>query len=230
VIAFFRLDDGIRDATWLDEEEKVLLETAIAAERMTKAPSSTFAVFRNPKVWLLSAIYFGLIMGLYGVSFWLPTLIKAMGVARPLHVGLMSAVPYSAGAIGMALVARSSDARAERRWHIAVPAIAGGIGLIASALTGSNALLGMVTLTVATLGILAALPVFWSLPTALLGGSAAAAGIALVNSLGNLAGFVSPYLVGLLKDTTGSTASAMYTLAGCLFASALLVLRGSPQA
>jgi MFS family permease len=223
-LAFVRLDDRIRDATWLTTEEKAYLEAAIERERTVKAASTTLGVFKNPRVWLASAIYFGLVMGLYGVTFWLPTLIKNMGIARPLHVGLLSTIPYSAAAIAMALVARSSDASGERRWHVALPAIAGGLGLVASGLAGSSTFWGMAALTVATAGILASLPVFWSLPTALLEGSAAAAGIALVNSLGNLAGFVSPYLVGFLKDATGKTTNGLYMIAVSLFAAAVLTL------
>ncbi len=226
VLAYVRLDDRVRNAKWLSDEEKELLERALEEESATKKPSSTFGVFREPKVWALSVVYFSLIMGLYGVSFWLPTLIKTMGFAKPLHVGLLSAIPYSAGAIGMALFARSSDVRNERRWHVVLPALIGGIGLAGAAVAGPTAspALGMAVLSVATLGILASLPVFWNLPTALLGGGAAAAGIAMINSLGNLAGFLSPYLVGFVKDATGTTTLALYTLSAFLFFAALVVL------
>jgi nitrate/nitrite transporter NarK len=125
----------------------------------------------------------------------------------------------------MILVSRRADRNRERRWHIAIiPALAGAIGLVLSVLWGQNTLLAMAALTLATMGILTTLPLFWSLPTALLAGAGAAAGIAMINSLGNLAGFVSPFLVGWLKDATHSTDAGMYMLAGSMVLGALLTL------
>jgi MFS-type transporter involved in bile tolerance (Atg22 family) len=124
----------------------------------------------------------------------------------------------------MILIGHSADSRRERRWHVAIPALLGSIGLILSTVYDHNTLLAMSALTLATIGIITVLPLFWSLPTAFLGGAAAAAGIALINSLGNLAGFVSPYLVGWLKDQTQSTNSGMFVLAASLVLGALLTL------
>lgn len=218
IVAHLRLDDRVRDATWLDDDEKTFVESELERERATKRAVPTFAVFRDGRVWAFGALYFALIMGLYGIGFWLPTLIAGFGVKRHLLVGALSAIPYSAGAIAMAVVAKSSDARGERRWHVALPAFVGAAGLVASALSAgsSHPALGMAALTLATLGILAALPVFWSLPTAHLEGSAAAAGIAMINSLGNLAGFVSPYAVGFVKEATGGAALALVMLAASM--------------
>lgn len=158
----------------------------------------------------MSLIYFSFVMGLYGVSFWLPTIIKSMGVSDTLQVGLLSAIPFGAAVIGMLYAARSADRSGERRWHIAIPALIGAIGLVLSVMWSSNTTLAMVGLTLATMGILTTLPLFRSLPTAFLAGTDAAAGIAMINSLGNLAGFLSPYLVGWLKQATASNASGMY--------------------
>jgi nitrate/nitrite transporter NarK len=124
----------------------------------------------------------------------------------------------------MILISRSADRQLERRWHIVVPAIAGALGLILSAVYSENTLTAMCALTLATLGIITTLPLFWSLPTSFLGGTAAAAGIALINSLGNLAGFVSPYMVGWIKDLTQSTNMGMYALAAFLVLGAILTL------
>jgi hypothetical protein len=143
---------------------------------------------------VLCLCYFGIIMGLYGIGFWLPTLIKAAGVNDALNVGLLTTIPYGAG------------------------------GLVASTLVGRNVALAVVSLTVATVGILGALCQFWAIPPAFLGGVAAAAGIALINSVGNLAGFVSPYLVGWIKDMTHSTDIGLYCVAASLIVAAAIVL------
>jgi cyanate permease len=158
------------------------------------------------------------------VSFWLPTIIKNMGIANPLQVGLVSAIPYGVAAVCMLLVSRSADRQRERRWHVVIPSLLAAVGLILSVQWSHNTVLAMAALTLATAGILTTLPLFWSLPTAFLAGTGAAAGIAMINSLGNLAGFASPYAIGWLKQATSSTDAGIYVLAGCLFAAALLTL------
>jgi nitrate/nitrite transporter NarK len=224
VLVIVYMKDRIRDAYWLSEEEKTLLESNIAPEDSQKEHLSLSAMFANGRVWLGALIYFCFVMGLYGVSFWLPTIIKTTGVTDPLNIGLLTAIPYAFAAVAMVLIGRSADARRERRWHVAIPALIGCIGLLASTVYDHNTVLAMASLTVACIGILTTLPLFWSLPTAFLSGTAAAAGIALINSLGNLAGFVSPYLVGWLKDATQSTNTGMYVLAASLVIGALLTL------
>ncbi len=223
-VVIFYLQDRIRDARWLSEDEKQLLETQIKAEASRKPALSLGQMFANPKVWLSALIYFCFVMGLYGVSFWLPTIIKATGVKDTFDIGLLTAIPYAASAVAMVVVGRSADKHRERRWHVAIPAVLGSIGLILSTVYDHNTLLAMSALTLATIGIMTTLPLFWSLPTAFLSGTAAAAGIALINSLGNLAGFVSPYLVGWLKDLTQSTNTGMFVLAASLLLGALLTL------
>lgn len=229
VWVYFYLDDSIRHAKWLSEDEKQLLESEISSDQKNKQHLSLGQVFSSRKVWLLAVIYFTFIMGLYGISFWLPQLIKATGVKDVLNVGLLTAIPYGVAAVVMVMMSRSSDTSGERRWHIAISGILGGAGLIASAIYGNNTVIAMAALTMATAGILTTLPLFWTLPTAFLGGTAAAAGIAMINSIGNLAGFASPFLVGAIKDATQSTANGMYLLAASLFVGALLVLIGIPK-
>ncbi|WP_211451463.1 MFS transporter [Collimonas antrihumi] len=224
VVVIFYLQDRIRGASWLSEEEKQLLESHIQAESSQKIEGSLGQMFANPRVWLMALIYFCFVMGLYGVSFWLPTIIKTTGVTDTFNIGMLTAIPYATAAVAMILIGQSADARRERRWHVAIPALLGSIGLILSTVYDHNTLLAMSALTLATIGIITVLPLFWSLPTAFLGGAAAAAGIALINSLGNLAGFVSPYLVGWLKDQTHSTNSGMFVLAASLVLGALLTL------
>lgn len=223
-IVFFFLDDRISRAKWLTEEERALLEKNIAAEASEKEEESIFKVLSSGRVWLMAIIYFGFVMGIYGVSFWLPTIIKAMGVADPLQVGMMSAIPYGFAVVVMILVGRSADRHRERRWHVAIPAILGAVGLMLSVTWANDTVMAMAALTLATSGILCTLPLFWSLPTAFLAGTGAAAGIAMINSLGNLSGFISPYAVAWLKELTSSTNAGMYLLSGVLILSAVLTL------
>ncbi|CAB3786103.1 MFS transporter [Pararobbsia alpina] len=222
------LDDRIADARWLAPEEKAMLQERIDNDEAEKGHASALQAFGSAKVWLLALIYFCLIMGLYGVSFWLPTIIKGLGVKDTTSVGFLYAIPYVLATIAMILVGRSADAYKERRWHIAVPCVLGAAGLIASVTFGTSPVLAVAALSLGTVGILSAIPLFWSCPTAFLGGAAAAGGIALINSVGNLAGFASPYMVGLIKDWTHSTDVGMYVLAGCLMIAAVLVVAGLP--
>ena len=224
IVVLFYLDNGIQAAQWLSEREKQILHYNIVQESRIKPSHSMREALIDKRVWLMSLIYFCFVMGLYGVSFWMPTLIEAMGVERPLDVGLLSALPYAAAAIGMIQISRSADKHRERRWHLAIPGFLGATGLIVSAFYASNIIISMTALTFGTLGIIATLPLFWSLPTALLGGTAAAAGIAFINSIGNLAGFASPYMVGWIKDLTRSTSMGMYSLAASLLVGSILVL------
>jgi len=219
---FANLQDRIVDTPWLDDDEKAMLATHIHLEELDKSELRFSQVMTHPRLWQMALIYFSFIMGLYGISFWLPTIIKSTGILEPVQIGLLSAIPYAIGGVGMILIGRSADRHRERRWHVIGPALLGSGGLLLSTLYGHNTLLAMLSLTVATLGVLTTLPLFWSLPTALLGGTAAAAGIALINSLGNLAGFVSPYLVGWLKDSTHSTDAGVVMMAGSMLVGAFL--------
>jgi D-galactonate transporter len=212
VVMFFYLDDGIRPAKWLSEEEKQLLEEAILQEASGKEHQSIAEVVRNPRVLFLCLIHFCIIMGLYGVGFWLPSIISTAGVVSALRVGELTAIPYLAAVVSMILISKSADRHRERRWHLAIPAVLAAVGLFVSTTMPHNIPVAIAGLAVAMAGIITCLPLFWSLPTAFLGGAGAAAGIALINSVGNLAGFVSPYLVGWVKDLTGSTNVGLYVI------------------
>lgn len=223
IAAFFVLTDGIDKAKWLSTEERALLSEQIRADTAHHAEHSLRQVFTNGRVWLLTGIYFCMICGFYTVGFWLPTLILSTGVTDPLTIGLLTAIPYGAAMLTMWLVSRNADRTRERRLHLVFVALLGSVGLIASALFGHQPVLAMIALTVAAMGGLSTLPMFWSLPTSFLGGAAAAAGIALINSVGNLAGFAGPYFIGFMKDTTHSINTGLYTMAGALVLGALLV-------
>ena len=224
VLAWFFLEDRVKNAQWLTREERDLIARDIAAEESHKADGGLASVLGNGKVWLLAFVYFAIVSGLYGVSFWLPTIIKAMGVADPLQVGFISAIPWAFGVVAMYLVAHSADRRLEHRWHTAVPCVAGAAGLLISVAFHADVWLSMAGLTLCTMGIMSALPVFWSNPTAILGGTAAAMGIAFVNSVGNLAGFAIPWIIGLIKDATRSTDSGLHLLAALMVLGAIAVV------
>jgi MFS-type transporter involved in bile tolerance (Atg22 family) len=170
-------------------------------------------------------IYFCIQCGVYSINFWLPTIIKSSGIANPMTIGWLSAIPYLAASIFMVIVGRSADARRERRWHLAVPMLMGVVGLLIAANFASSTTVATLGLTLATMGALTGLPMFWPLSGGFLTAAAAAGGLALINSLGQCAGFLSPYLVGWIKDATHSTDLALYILAGLMLLGVGLVLR-----
>ena len=224
VVILLVLDDSIVKAKWLSADEKKMLQREIDSEADRVESRSTWQAFSNTKVWLLCLAYFGFVMGLYGVGFWLPTLIKTSGISNATTIGWLTAIAYLAAVVCMIVVSRHSDQTRERRWHVAVPGVVGALGLVVSTIVPQIPLWAVVTLTAATMGILTGLTQFWVLPPSFLGGTAAAAGIALINSVGNLAGFVSPFIVGWIKTATGSTNSGLYVIAASLIVGSAVVL------
>jgi sugar phosphate permease len=224
VLAWFYLEDRVKNAQWLTPQERDLIARDIAAEESRKADGSLASVLSQGKVWLSAFVYFAIVSGLYGITFWLPTIIKGLGVTDALHVGLIGAVPWAFGIVAMFLAARSADRRQEYRWHTAVSCIVAAAGLIIGVAFHADVMLAMAGMTIAAMGIMAALPIFWSNPTALLGGTAAAMGIAFINSVGNLAGFAIPWLIGLIKDRTHSTDAGLHMLAVFMVLGAVAVL------
>jgi MFS family permease len=172
----------------------------------------------------MAVIYFCCMMGLYGISFYLPTLIKASGVKSALDVGLLTAIPYACAVFSMLFVAKSADRTGERRWHFAIASLASAIGLYFSTVFGHNVPLAMLALSVGAAGMLATMPVFWTWPSAILAGGSAAAAIGMINSIGNLAGFVSPSIIGWMKDVTQSTNAGMYCVSAAMVLGAVLAL------
>jgi D-galactonate transporter len=223
-MVYWYLDDRITDAKWLSESERQMLARRIDEEDQSKEHMPVSAVFKNKRVWVMSAIYFSLAMSLYGVSFWLPTIINGMGVKDNFSIGLLSAVPWLAGVFSMLWFGRSADKHKERRWHVVIPMLMAATGLVLSVLLASNVYLSFAALILACMGIVSGIPLFWSLPTSFLAGAGAAAGIAAINSIANLAGFVAPYVVGWLKQVTQSTDSGMYLLAVVLLIGAAITL------
>jgi len=181
-------------------------------------------VFTDLRVWLFSGIYFFIVMGLYGIGFWLPNIIKAAGVTDVFHNGLLSAIPYFIAAVAMVLVGKNSDRTGERHWHMIILTIMGAAGFWLSSVFSANIVIALLGITIAAVGILSSIALSWSLPTAYLAGSAAAAGIAMINSIGNLSGFVSPFIVGWIKDSTGSLTGGLYFLAASIAMGGVLVM------
>src|SRR5208283_2430291 len=188
----YYLDSSIREAKWLNNEEKDLLEKNLTAEDKDKTEHKLIDAFKSGKVYALSFIYFTLMIGLYGIAFWLPTIVKAFGIQGYLAVGMVTAIPYLVCVIGMVILSHHSDKTGERRLHYVFNVLAGAIGLVLSGVFASNPYLSIIFLSLATLGVIGSMPVFWPLPSAFLAGTAAAAGIGIVNSIGNLGGYVGP--------------------------------------
>lgn len=222
------LDDGPRTARWLTGAERSQLLRDLAADQSLQAAGGTHQHFsrslKNPRLWLLAIVYLLLATGIYGVSFWLPQIVHDLELGGIFLTGLISAIPYAFATLAMVGISQHSDRRQERRWHIAASAVAGGAGLALCAASLHSPLPALAGLTLATSGIFAALAIFWALPTAFLSGTAAAGGIALINSIAALGGYFGPSLLGWVKQTTGSVASGLFVIAGCLLLAAGLVV------
>ncbi|QQB34220.1 MFS transporter [Achromobacter deleyi] len=227
VIAFRYLDDKPAEARWLSAEEKALLAADLDSRGEHK--KHAFAqVLRDPAIYGMALTYFCLICGIYAVSFWLPTLLKLAGVQDTMQIGLYSAIPYMAAAVFMLGFARSSDRMRERRWHTLVPALLAGVALCIATAAPTQFALSLTAITLATGFMWAAYTVFWAIPSQYLQGEAAAGGIALINSIGLLGGFLSPSIIGWIKESTGSLSGGLYAISALLVAGALLLLVNRP--
>jgi ACS family tartrate transporter-like MFS transporter len=214
-VVYFYLTDRPADARWLADDERAFVKGRLAAEEKIREQASTMTVLEsliNPRVLALSLVYFGVVGCLYGVGFWMPTIIKGFGVSIAM-TGWINAAPYVVGVIGMVWWSRRSDRTMERTGHVAITLACAAIGVGASAFL-SDPLMKMIALTFGAFGVFASLPVFWTLPTAFLSGASAAAGIAAINSIGNLSGYFGPFIMGWIKDETGSFSYGLLAIAG----------------
>jgi MFS transporter, ACS family, tartrate transporter len=227
-VVFFYLTDRPADATWLAPEERGWLSQRLETERRHRESVHSFTVMQslvNPRVIGLSLVYFGAVATNYGLSFFLPQIVKSFGMNTFLTT-VVSATPYVVGVVAMVWWGRRSDRMVERRFHAALPLFIAAAGIAASTAL-DDPTLKMLALCVAGFGIFACLPVFWTLPTAFLSGAAAAAGIAVINSIGNLAGFVGPFAMGWIKDSTGSYAGGLLLLSALgIIAMGIVLLLG----
>jgi ACS family tartrate transporter-like MFS transporter len=223
------MPDRPTDAPWLTPAQSSWLATRLAQERDARGVSNgpqphakLSATLLNPWVLVLSAIYFGRTVSMFGIAFFLPQLVKGLGFSNG-ATGVISALPYGAAIIGMLAWAHFSDRAADRRWHLIGTHVAAAVGLAAAAWLGAS-LWSLVAITVAAIGFSAQPGCFWPLPPILLGPTAAAGGIAMVNALGNLGGFAGPWGVGVITSYTGHLNDGLYFLAICPALSGLLVL------
>lgn len=231
VICWFYLTDRPGTAGWLHHDEKDWLQTTLTQERAAAERSGHWPLKKaltHPRILTLAFIYFGITYGLYAVGFFLPTIVAGFQEEYGVHLGviqrgLVTSIPYAVAAIVMVPWAWHSDRTGERVWHVAIPAIVGGV-TIPAALYMTDVYLAMVAVTLCTCAVMCALPVFWSLPSSFLTGAAAAGGIALINSLGNLSGFGGPYITGWLTDLTGNSKVALWVVGTLSLAAAALVV------
>jgi sugar phosphate permease len=227
VVVLVVLPDRPADVGWLTGAERQAIDAQIAAEDATARAAgahSPMAALTHPRLWLLACVYFVVPLALYGFGFFLPQIIQAAFAGTPLQIGALSAIPYLAGAIGMVVSARHSDATRERRWHVAVAAWTSGAALMATALVPTQLLPALVLLSLAMLGLASMFGPFWTLATSFVAGSGAAAGIALINSVGNIGGFVGPYAIGALKDATAGFSTGLVAIGLVVVAGGALVL------
>ena len=211
------------EAAWLTEPERAALVACLREDAAAQRHETTGTALTNRRTWLLAIVYFTIPVTLYGIGFFLPQMLKTASGASNFVVGLLSAVPYAAGAIAMVIVGHHSDRTRERRWHVLAPALVGAGGLALAA--GSTGITWtVVTLSIAMLGLASMFGPFWALATSTMGGVGAAASIALINSLGNTGGFVGPYLLGAINDATHSFALGLLAIAIMLAGGAALVL------
>jgi ACS family tartrate transporter-like MFS transporter len=220
------LTDRVQDAQWLDDRERIwlfeALEPKTTADR-DSARTSTFEAVLDARMWMLALVYFGLTTVMYGIGLWLPTLIHGVSDVGNFGIGLLSAIPYLTAAVSMVIVGLHSDHTRERRWHTALPAFIGAAALVVVAYSNSAGL-SVAAISVALLCTFSSMGPFWAMPTAVLSGTAAAVGIALINSVGNLGGLAGPWVIGAIKKATGSFQGGLLAVAGGLLVGGVIVL------
>jgi ACS family tartrate transporter-like MFS transporter len=237
IVTWFWLTDRPEEAGWLAEDEKAWLTAELAQEaadrRRDGARAGIREVIADRKVWHLAFVYCMLVIGLYGTGFWMPQIIRSLHPGSSnLVIGMLLVIPFALALVAMIAWGRHSDRTGERRWHTAIPPLAGGIALMGAGLI-SDPLVVFILLITATVGIFCSFGPFWTLPTAFLTGAGAAAGIAVINSIGNLGGFIGPSILGLAVQGTGSTGIGLIIVGGCIaaggvFAAAVRVGPGRP--
>lgn len=224
MVVFFSLTDRPQEARWLNEEQRAWLLATLEHEKTAPASQPTFnllSLLGDGRIWLLVFVYFGLNTGSYGISLWLPKLLKSTSQGSNLFIGVISTVPYIAAAIAMVLVGQHSDRTGERHWHVALCAFVGAAAFLFGAYA-SSLLETVIALSLAMMAVSSMTGPFWTLPAKFLQGTAAAAGIAIINSLGNLGGFFGPYAIGSMRAATGTfrggllIAAATLAFSGCL--------------
>jgi ACS family tartrate transporter-like MFS transporter len=225
VVVLFYMTDRPEKAKWLADDERAWLVNEMNAERAAKSGTASHSIWHglaDPKVLALALVYFGTSAGLYTLGIWAPQIIKEFGLTS-LQVGFLNAIPATLAVVAMVLWARHSDRTGERKWHVVGACLLASLGLVLAGFAGTVVAV-LAALTLVNIGISSSKPPLWSMPTMFLSGSAAAAGIATINSIGNLGGFVGPAMIGWIKEQTGSFNGGLYFVAGLLVLSAVLTL------
>jgi MFS transporter, ACS family, tartrate transporter len=225
IIVLFYMTDKPEKATWLADDERAWLVDAMTSERANKAGTAHHGIWRglaDMRVLALALVYFGTSAGLYTLGIWAPQIIKGFGLSN-LEVGFFNAIPPTVAVIAMYLWSWHSDRQNERTWHVIIACLAAAVGLALAGISSTAAAV-ITSLVLVNVGISAAKPPLWSMPTLFLSGPAAASGIAAINSIGNLGGFVGPAMIGWIKDLTGSFLGGLYFVSGLLLVSAALTV------
>jgi len=218
------MQEDHRTVRWLSTPERDRLTDLLDAEAPAGGHTKLSSVFKSPAIWLLTGIYFSYNFALYGISFWLPGLIRDLGITGDVTVGFVAALPSIAAIVAMVLFGYSSDRRGERRLHITAAFLLSAVGFVLCIIAGPNPVLGIIGLMLANAGALSIPAIFWSFQTSMLSGTALAGGIALINSTGNLAGFAAPYAIGAARDATGTATTALWVTFGFMVLGAVLML------
>lgn len=221
ILAF--LPERIGTASWLNADEKDFLSRALTRDAEKKQPASLRAMMAAPALWMMMLIYFLLNYAAYGLSFWLPTFIAELGIADPMQVGLLSALPSLCAMIGVVLFGISADRWRERRWHLTAMFLTGAAGFFLFQLAGGALAASMAGFCLAAICTQAFPSLFWALPNRIWQGVASAAGIAAINAVGNLAGTLSPSIIGIMRTRFGQADIAITSLGVALVAATLLV-------
>jgi MFS family permease len=228
-VVFWLVKDRIQDAPWLSAAEKEVVLSRMAKEAKPATPQKVKDIWKHPTTYVMSAIYLCLVMALTGLLFWMPQLIKSAGVTDTMNIGWLTVIPYIGAVIGNLLIGASSDRHRERRWHMAACATLTAAGYLVCALFPGQLLPLMIGMTMIMTGIIAWMPIFWTIPPRFLTGIAAAAGIALINSLGQLGGIIAPFMVGRIKDLTGTATPALFALFAVSVLAIALIVWGIPK-
>lgn len=225
-----RLEDRISDARWLTEPEKELLSQTISREvKRIDGGHSLLGALKTPGFLMLGFLYFLIQMGSYGLNFWVPHLLKTAGINDPRLLGVMTAIPYICGAITMMVLGRLADNSGERGKFVSGCLIVATFGFILSGFFDKNPAALACAIGLMGAGIIASIPAFWALPPRLVSGAGAAGGMALINTMGQMGGLVSPVMVGRIRDVSGSTTPALYVIAGLCVLAALIVTYALPE-
>jgi len=222
-VLFWFLPDTPAQARWLSEAEKIAIDDAVATNGKGAEAHSIRDLTQSGKLALLSVAYFLLLLGNYGISFWMPQIIKNSGISSTITIGWLSAIPALCTFIAMPLISRASDTGG-RKWFLTAGALMSAVGLVVTSANPDNTAIALVGLTMTSVGVLGVVPTFWAYVARSYVGAAATVGFAIINSIGNLAGFIAPYYLGVVADTTGSTANGGFAIALAGGCAALLIV------